>query len=1594
VTDGSSKSENDEAGGVAPQDRILERLRRTSLDGADLAGVDFCRADISSVTFRDAQLSGACLAGARLSHVDLTGADLGDADLRGATLHDVDLAGANLDGADLRGADLKGVKASETRAVGATLSGSTLDSVEFVDADLSGAALDGCEIQEGAFQGVGLRGADLRGVLATQCTVASCTLEDVDLSGATFETLLLKDSALRSCNLEGSLFRRSKLQDVVVEGGALDGCVLEQCLGTDPALEQQLRLAGAELSLPATVRAWRSVRGSRRIQIAAAVVAGLVALVSLVVVLTPRWWPTSILLSRMDHLQAEGSEGWCDRQVELGAILAQRRVADTQRQLWLLGTAAECHAQAGRMDQAEALYRVRMELPGAGIEERLVAHVELGRFFANQERWDDAAAVARVVGEDTRAPSTLRLEALRLRADVLRGRGTATAADPAWIELHETLAETILSIEPPNADHLQDTPTELYVLGLYATAERLLDGVDPPVDRPAAWDAASGALARLLESGEADAALALLDHLGSAERFGDDVSVALVHHQRFAVLLDLERAVEATAVRDTLASLGTPTGAVVARLLDAELAIHGGDGDGALVALEGLDTEGALPDELAETQVWARVDAYLLLEREEEAMAALEPTFAAVEDHDDAARLLRAVEVIAQRMERPGLATEMLRRVDNPLVAEMGGGQSVVLTALRRRAQEGTLHADDAELAILVRGNDTWGAIQGFDLLRESVRLTGEEEEALDAVRGWALAAEGERRAAFGLWLADALRGRGDGAGASALVEELDLWSIPGEHRGRLYELTCEQALAGGDVDAARAALDRLLAEDPPLDPWHEHSVVMPILRALESRGEWDALASLATEAHTRSRDRGSPVPDHETTYTRERIRALVSLGRIDEAEAELARLSSARGPCLARQVEFEAFERAGKSRWDGPSLAQACGDPAAPVQDRLGAANALAERGEPASALVVVEPIERGDLEEHSWLNVVLARERFRAAAGEPAAALSALEALYPSLAGGDPRYQVTQTLLDIHTASGDADALVAAFARFSADHPEMDRVHLWEHAATSLIRAGHGDRIADLGGDPAWETRIHGTLVETRIRELLDRGDFAQAWSELEQSAAGTLDDGQRATLVWLSQETADRGGEDEAHLRVLDTLRGATVEGSEVWQRASLQRAVALDRGGRGPEGLAAVQSLLSTNLADDVRDGALYTVADLLGRHAEPSTIAGLLTALEGQGYPAARMQDARFTAAEGLLRRGEYTTARALLEPLAGTALEEEIVRHRYHVLVRAHVESGGPADAVDLPTRFPAARGVPACTVDIIVVQAIPWDSPEAKAVWARIDSGCSPAAMTLDEVLYVAEYRAGTDPARGQALIQQYRDAAAPADTAGYRLTLMEARFLARAGQRDRAIARYEEVLDGASEGWLIAEAAASMVGEVLKPDAEATAAQAQAVVERALARLDPGSHDVRHALRAMVGFHQSRGQFAAAIRWQRKVLEAMPKGGEDRAYEALGLVRLDLEANGLGSAAWPAELRRALDDCPAGSGAWRELARVQLATTLAQRPQTGAALEGTIREAAEGVPAADRWNFVAALADDLDWLLKSPELAEEVRQLNDGRF
>ncbi len=1598
VTDSPDTPDRDataeEAGQDPSRDRVQERISRSNLDGADLAGVNLARAELSSVTLCRADLGGACLAGARLTHVDLSGANLTGADLRGASLSDVDLAGATLDDADLCGANLKAGKAAGVTAVGARFSGATLDAVEFADADLSGARLDGCEVQEGAFQGVTFRGADLRGLLGSQCTIEGCRFEASDLSGATFETLLLRDSQLVDCAVEGTLFRRSKLQDVAVEGGTFDGCVLEQCLGTDPALEERLRQAGAELSLPATVRAWRTVRGNRRIQVTAAVLVALAALSALILVLTPRWWPSSVLAGRMDRLQASAPEGWCERQVELGAILAQRQLPDTGRQLWLLGSAADCHLQAGRADEAEALFRTRMELPGASVEQKLEAHVELGRFYTNTNRWEEAAAAARAVAEDARAPSTLRLRAQRLQSEVLAGQGTVGPEVPEWVALHRAIADTILAIEPPNAEYLLDAPTRLYVLALHDEAEQLLDGIEPPVEREDAWAAADAALDELVALGRTDEASSLLDHLEGAERYADEVSSALVGHGRFQLLVDGERIEEARAVVEELALADTPTATAVARVLTARLAVLDGDGATVLAALEGLEAAESLPAELAGAVVWIRADGHLLLGQEEEAIAAVEPLFAAVTDHDDAARLLVAIEGVARRMERPELATEMLGRVDNPLLADMGGGRNVVLTALRQRARDGALAADDPELQRLVRGDDVWAAIQGFDLLMESARLSGDEGAVTDAVRGWAAGAEDEKRAAFGLWLVDVELGRGNRAGAVALVEELDLWAVATHQRGRLYEVMAADAVSREALDEARQLLDRLRLEDPPLDPWHEYAVTLTLLGALLERQDYDAVVTLARAGAAGARAASPRIPEHEIAYTREAAFALVALGRAGEAEADIAALAREHGPCLARHQEYEVFERAAADRFDADALSSACsGDPGS-IEHVLAACQYLAQRGHPARALAILEPRDRKGLAAHQWIALVLAREHFRATGGDPDAAARELETLYTDQIEIETRVQVAQALIDVHAKRRDGDAVVASYTRVAASHPDADLGHLWEHAAYALGRQGLGDRIADMGGDPSWQLRVQAAVVEGQVRALLDQGEFDGAWAALVAGAGSAMDDGQRQQIIWLAQETADRGGPVEAHVQVLAEVREGAVTTSEAWQRATLHRAIALERLGQGEAALAEITPLVAQTLGDGVRDDALRTYGHIVGRQSDPAAVTGLLAALDPDLHPAAVLHDARFSAAEALLDRGEPGAARDLLEPLAGTPLAEELVRQRYHVLARAHVEAGGAADAVDLPSRFPAAAGVSACTLDIIVMQALPWGGPEADVVRGRLATECDPTARNLGDVLYLAEVEADAEPARGISVLERHRTAASPIGSAADRLTLAQARYLARGGETVRAVELYMGLLDGAEEAWIVTDAATAIVAEIYAPDRAVPTERAEALVERALGRIGDDPYNARRAHEAMVRFHRQRGETDDAIRWQRKVLERIPEGEDDWGYAVLALVRLDLEANGLPSPTWRVHLDPALAALPPATGSWRELARIRLATHLALHTAPGDTLEDAIREAAEPVPAGERQNFVAATADDLEWLLQNPDLAQAVRQLNDGRF
>ena len=174
----------------------------------DFSGRRLLDADFTGAKFRNANLRSTNFERASLFCADLTGADASQAsfrraDLRGVSLRDARLEGANLDEADMREAilalsDASGVLHFSGGGGGEAAPGEpTTHSVDFTNCSMRKARLRGAKLKGANFAGALLEGADLEGA---------------NLSGA---------------NFNGAVLMGARLDRVIIDKGALEGCVVE-----------------------------------------------------------------------------------------------------------------------------------------------------------------------------------------------------------------------------------------------------------------------------------------------------------------------------------------------------------------------------------------------------------------------------------------------------------------------------------------------------------------------------------------------------------------------------------------------------------------------------------------------------------------------------------------------------------------------------------------------------------------------------------------------------------------------------------------------------------------------------------------------------------------------------------------------------------------------------------------------------------------------------------------------------------------------------------------------------------------------------------------------------------------------------------------------------------------------------------------------------------------------------------------------------------------------------------------------------------------------------------------------------------------------
>jgi tetratricopeptide (TPR) repeat protein len=141
--------------------------------------------------------------------------------------------------------------------------------------------------------------------------------------------------------------------------------------------------------------------------------------------------------------------------------------------------------------------------------------------------------------------------------------------------------------------------------------------------------------------------------------------------QGVGILLRLDRLAEARTRASDMESLAVADGSVraltQARMSVAQVEIASGDGEAALRQVEQISVEGAFPEQVMAWYTALRAEALLLLDRPDEARAALRealPQAARARDHPVVATVLVAVAGWNAAAERFDMARESLARAD------------------------------------------------------------------------------------------------------------------------------------------------------------------------------------------------------------------------------------------------------------------------------------------------------------------------------------------------------------------------------------------------------------------------------------------------------------------------------------------------------------------------------------------------------------------------------------------------------------------------------------------------------------------------------------------------------------------------------------------------------------------------------------------------------------------------------------------------------------------------------------------------------------------------------------------------------------------
>ncbi len=1471
-------------------------LRGKSLDGADLRGLNLSRVLLDRVTLRGADLSGAVLSGATLRRVDLTDARLDGADLQGITVRQALLLRTSLDNVDARGALLADCKLTTVTSRGLRADGARLTDVGVLDSRFEGMSLAGAALTNVTLGSVVIEEGSFVGMRASDCTLEGGALQGCDLRSATFERASISGTKISECQLRAALFREARFSRVDWGSGDWSGAVFDLCRGIELERERTITEAGARFEHGIWVRMGRRVRGSRPLQVAVASTVVLTIAGLVVVAYVPSMQPTLVLATRLSALPPDPSVETCSRVLALGAPLSERTGHDPTKRMGIFERMADCQRALGHLDLAADLLR---EAVGIADHEsdRMGALLLLSHVLMESKDLDAARDTA-LQAEDLASTPDERVRVLRLKAEILaaqgghataRSPGTTPAAGDEWLDLQLAIADEIEKAPSNTRPAPENTPSDLYVLGEWDRADRLLSG-DPNISAAQAWSMAQTAVERIVQSGDVDLAVALLDHFYTPGALTTTDELARFRSQ-VEILIRVGRTDRVAGLLADQQGATDPIVLAELTLLRGKLLLATQQPAAAAALLLGSPLASGASYDLTCRFAWALADAQLRSGNESGAVEALGPMLRAVTDPSDAADLTRRLAEWSTHLSQPGLLIAALDAAGNPLLEGDGRGQAMQLARLALQVRAGPVSAQDPTYLSVLASGSPEESEQALRLMASGIAGQGDIVAQLDTLVAQAAAMRNaDSRGRAGITLAQFANSDGRPDKALDVITKMQLEQAPlAQVRTAARELRAGIQLDRGQVDDVIAEYHLLSSSPDAVDDAASFGLRMRVAQALQGASRWSEALPLI-----RSLRSGDHATDPD--LWKMALTSLAGASTAGEFESEAAAAARVLPPCQTQAIAAEAWMDRGLGPPSLSALEQECTRDDATPGDRLAAARDLHRGGATTSAVRVLQAVDTATVSNDVRWQVDCDLASYLSEAGRRAEGLAVLEAGY--LGNPDPqgRERVTAAIVDILAAEKQPDPMVAAYARLAADQPNADLAPLRAHVADLLDQLGATGQAHKFENSSPPSAEQNAPWSDA-FQELAEAHDYARAWDSLDAARASVRAYYARADLISRAEWLEGQSGDPERLIALLVAMEPELGRPSTLSQAADLARARALTTAGRSADAEAILVSLMGSDLPTAQRVAALQAYGQLLGRYGSSSRVEPAVAHIVGAHHGSIDEQVLRAAAAQELGARNEPTAALALLEPLAGLQLDPSVVGPVQGTAVGASIATRQFDLALTVPTRFPSPAGV--CAAWVSIAQAMPPDQPQAQRARDAAVTSCDPTWIPADSAIALSNALVSAEPERGLGVIEKALQNTHLWPRERDSLVIQQARLLAASGRTEDAKSTLRKLAQDPERPDVGLQAGMALIRVLQAEKAPNSSAEVGSVADDCLARLGPELPPRRDLFATTVEALRTMQAWKPALAWDTRRLELFPNPDNDRAAVLSDLALLEFRAN-----------------------------------------------------------------------------------------------